>query len=199
MEEKKHAGRWLFDLIESIGTAVVLAVLLLSFLTPTARVVGESMRETLQDGDVLLLVRPWIAGEIEYGDIVVVREESFSSEPIIKRVIATGGETVEIDFETGLVTVDGRILAEPYIRDLTTLAEGTEFPYTVPEGSLFLMGDNRNNSSDSRSSSLGAVSEEKLIGRAVFLIFPGVNAEDNQRDIHRIGVIHRLSEENNAD
>lgn len=189
MRAEKRSGLWLFRLIESVGTALVLAVLLLTFAAPTAQVVGPSMRETLQDGDILLTLRPWVAGECKQGDIVVVREESFHGEPIIKRVIATGGQTVEIDFETGLVTVDGMILNEPYIRELTTQDEGTVFPYTVPAGKLFLMGDNRSNSDDSRNSRLGAVSEEKLIGRAVFLLFPGVNAEDGQRDIHRIGLL----------
>ena len=189
MRAKKDPGLLLFRVIENAGVALVSAILLLSFVMPTARVVGPSMRETLQDGDLLITLRPWLAGEIEWGDVVVVREESFHAEPIIKRVIATEGQTVDIDFETGLVTVDGMILHEPYIRDLTTQDEGTVFPYTVPEGKLFLMGDNRGNSDDSRNSRLGAVSEEKLIGRAVFLLFPGVNAEDGQRDIHRIGRI----------
>ena len=191
MRAEKHPGRWLFRLIESVGIALVLAVLLLTFVAPTARVVGPSMRETLQDGDLLLTLRPWVAGEIRQGDIVVVREESFNAEPIIKRVIARSGQTVEIDFETGLVTVDGMILNEPYIRERTTLDEGIVFPYTVPEGKLFLMGDNRNDSADSRDSRLGAVGEDKLIGRAAFLLFPGTNAEDNQRDIHRIGRINK--------
>ena len=191
MRAEKRSGLWLFRVIESVGIALVLAILLLSFVAPTAKVVGPSMRETLQDGDLLITLRPWIAGEIRQGDIVVVREESFFREPIIKRVIATGGQTVEIDFETGLVTVDGMILSEPYIRDLTTQDEGTVFPYAVPEGELFLMGDNRGNSDDSRNSRLGSVSGEKLIGKAVFLLFPGVNAADNQRDIHRIGALNK--------
>ena len=191
MRAEKHPGRWLFRLIESAGVALVLAVLLLAFAAPTARVIGPSMQNTLQDGDFLITLRPWIAGEIGQGDIVVVYEESFFKEPIIKRVIARGGQTVEIDFETGLVTVDGMILQEPYIRELTTQDEGTAYPYTVPEGKLFLMGDNRGNSDDSRNSRLGAVGEDKLIGKAVLLLFPGANAEDNQRDFHRIGLLNK--------
>lgn len=191
MREKKCPWLWLFRLFESMGIALVLALLVLSFVSPTAKVVGPSMRETLQDGDLLLTLRPWIAGEISRGDVVVVREESFSAKPIIKRVIATEGQTVEIDFETGLVTVDGMILNETYIRGRTTRDEGTVFPYTVPAGELFLLGDNRDDSADSRDSRLGAVGEDKLVGRAVFLLFPGVNASDNQRDFHRIGCINK--------
>ena len=191
MRTEKPSGLWLFRIVESLGVALVLAILLLTFVMPTAKVVGPSMRETLQEGDLLITLRPWITGESKQGDIVVVREESFFGEPIIKRVIATGGETVDIDFETGLVTVDGMILNEPYICELTMQDEGTIFPYTVPEGKLFLMGDNRSTSDDSRNSRLGAVSEDKLIGKAVFLLFPGVNAADNQRDIHRIGLINK--------
>ena len=91
---------------------------------------------------------------------------------LIKRIIAVSGQTIDIDFETGEVTVDGEVLDEPYILERTHLDEGTEFPLTVPEGEVFVMGDNRNASRDSRSLSVGTVKEEYIVGRVLFRFFP---------------------------
>ena len=104
-------------------------------------------------------------------------------------MIATGGQTVDIDFDLGRVYVDGVLLEEEYINDLTYLEEGTEFPLTVPEGSVFLMGDNRNHSSDSRDERLGPVDERLIIGKAVFLLFPGKDYLTEKRDLSRIGLL----------
>ena len=124
------------------------------------------------------------------GDIVILqRDDFYGGEPIVKRVIATEGQTVDIDFDAGVVYVDGAALEEPYTREPTWTQEGTEFPLTVPEGSIFVMGDNRNHSSDSRSSDLGTVDTRYVIGKAAFLIFPGPDYETEKRDFKRIGVI----------
>ena len=120
---------------------------------------------------------------------MVLRKDSFLEEPIVKRVIAVGGQTVNIDFKTGGVYVDGKLLEEDYVNELTYLEEGTEFPLTVPEGSVFVMGDNRNNSSDSRDSRLGTVDTRYVIGKAVFLIFPGESQSTGTREFSRIGLI----------
>lgn len=120
---------------------------------------------------------------------MVLRKDTFLEEPIVKRVIATEGQTVDIDFDMGAVYVDGTLLKEAYINELTFLEEGTEFPLTVPEGSVFVMGDNRNHSSDSRDSRLGTVDTRYVIGKAVFLAFPGPDAYTEKRDFGRIGVI----------
>ena len=97
---------------------------------------------------------------------------------------------MDIDFANGIVYVDGVALEEDYINDLTYTDEGTEFPLTVPEGSIFVMGDNRNRSDDSRNSALGTVDTRYVIGRAVFLLFPGADEVTEKRDFGRIGVIH---------
>ena len=106
--------------------------------------------------------------------------------PIVKRVIATEGQTVDIDFNAGTVYVDGAALEEPYAREATWLAEGVEFPLTVPAGCLFLMGDNRNDSEDSRSADLGPVDSRCVIGKAVFLALPGKTADLNAREWNRV-------------
>lgn len=108
----------------------------------------------------------------ERGDVIVVNKETFSIGPIVKRVIAVGGDTVDINFATGEVFVNGEVLDEPYINEPTYTAEGMEFPLTVPEGQLFLLGDNRNGSSDSRDPRIGLVDERYVIGHVLAVIFP---------------------------
>ena len=94
-----------------------------------------------------------------------------------------------IVFSSGSVYVDGVLLKEDYINELTFEEEGTEFPLTVPEGSIFVMGDNRNHSNDSRDSRLGTVDTRFVIGKAVFLAFPGPDIVTEEREYSRIGVI----------
>ena len=96
---------------------------------------------------------------------------------------------MDIDFVTGSVTVDGVLLHEDYINELTFTEEGTEFPLTVPEGCIFVMGDNRNHSNDSRDSRLGTVDTRYVIGKAVFLAFPGADSVTGEREWSRIGLV----------
>ena len=164
-------------------------VLLFTFVIRLIGVDGHSMVPTLQDGDRLLVLNAMLDNDYGYGDIVVLRKDTFLEEPIVKRVIATEGQTVDIDFVSGAVYVDGELLEEDYINEPTYVEEGTEFPLTVPEGSIFVMGDNRNGSSDSRDYRLGTVDTRYVIGKAAFLIFPGPDYETEKRDFKRIGVI----------
>lgn len=189
-EEEKVIGYRVYDLLRPLVSAVAVMTMILTFFVPLVSVEGESMRETLQSGDRIVTLRPWLCGEIGRGDIVVVRQDSFDRDPIIKRVIAVGGETVDIDFALGVVRVDGETLEEPYIRELTFLEEGVSFPLTVEEGHLFLLGDNRNNSTDSRYPAIGTVALDEVIGKAVLLFFPGENAADGRRDLSRIGLMN---------
>ena len=147
------------------------------------------MLQTLQHGDRLLILNSILNDDYKYGDIVVLRKESFSQEPIVKRVIATEGQTVDIDFNNGIVYVDGEVLQEDYINEPTFTAEGTEFPLTLGEGEIFVMGDNRNHSGDSRASELGAVDTRHVIGKAVILAFPGPDVQTEKRDFSRIGLL----------
>ena len=190
-QEKQTAkGRDLYEWVQSLVGSVLVVVAIFTFVIRMMGVDGHSMLNTLQHGDRLLVVNSMLYHDYKYGDIVILRKNGvFDDDPIVKRVIATGGQTVDIDFETGAVYVDGTLLEEDYINELTFVEEGTEFPLTVPEGSIFVMGDNRNHSSDSRDASLGTVDTRYVIGRAVILAFPGADESTGKRDFGRIGLI----------
>ena len=188
-KEEKNKGMDLYEWVHALVNSVLAVVILFTFVIRLIGVDGHSMVPTLQDGDRLLVLNSLLYDDYQYGDIVVLRKDTFLDEPIVKRVIATAGQTVDIDFNTGSVYVDGALLKENYINELTYLEEGTEFPLTVPEGSIFVMGDNRNHSSDSRDSRLGTVDTRYVIGKAVFLAFPGPDERTGERSLERIGVI----------
>ena len=187
--QRETPGRELYEWTQALVGSVLTVVLVFTFLIRLIGVDGHSMVPTLQNGDRLLVLSSLLDSDYEYDDIVVLREESFLEEPIVKRVIATEGQTVDIDFEAGVVYVDGEALDEPYINEPTYMEEGTEFPLTVPEGCIFVMGDNRNHSSDSRDSRLGTVDTRCVLGKAVFLAFPGADDVTGKREFGRIGLI----------
>ncbi len=181
---KKTTLAYLHDFV------ILLAVILLVFLLLGRIVVvsGPSMMNTLIDGDYLLVVGKPFYNAPEVGDIVVVSKDSFKSgEPIIKRVIATEGQTVEIVDHN--VYVDGKLLNEPYISSQTSAPYGSQFSCVVADGCVFVMGDNRAVSKDSRSSEIGQIDCREIVGKAVFLFLPGVNENTNKRDFSRIGGI----------
>ena len=190
-QEKQTAkGRDLYEWVQSLVGSVLVVVAIFTFVIRMMGVDGHSMLNTLQHGDRLLVVNSMLYHDYKYGDIVILRKNGvFDDDPIVKRVIAVEGQTVDIDFAEGIVYVDGEALEEDYIREPTYTAEGTDFPLTVPEGSIFVMGDNRNGSSDSRDYRLGTVDTRYVIGKAAFLIFPGPDYETEKRDFKRIGVI----------
>lgn len=191
MPAKKETGRGAYELVQTLVCAVLVLVLLFTFVVRVVQVDGESMRETLQDQDLLLVLDNWLCGDFQPGDIVILQEEDFNGGvPIVKRVIATEGQTVDIDFANGTVYVDGVELEEPYIREPTWTDEGAEFPLTVPEGCVFVMGDNRNDSDDSRNPSLGPVDTRSVLGRVLVLAVPGITAETQQRDWSRVGILN---------
>lgn len=192
-KEKKAAGspdKSLYEWTQALVCSVLAVVLTFTFAVRLVGVDGRSMEPTLRNGDRLLVTGALLNREYRAGDIVVLRKESFLADPIVKRIIATGGQTVDIDFDTGSVLVNGQELSEPYIAELTFEEEGTEFPLTVPEDSVFVLGDNRNHSNDSRDSRLGTVDERYIIGKAVFLLIPGPEKGTGERAFSRIGAIH---------
>ena len=171
----------------------MLLVVMLLFLVVfrVILVTGDSMFTTLWDGDYLLLVSELFCGDPEPGDIVVISKQSFDNgSPIVKRVIATEGQTVDIDFESGTVYVDGKALREPYIHNETTNEEGTVFPLTVAENCIFVLGDNRAVSLDSRSPQIGQIDRREVLGKALCLIIPGTHHGQLLPDYSRIGAVN---------
>ncbi len=155
-------------------------------------VVGDSMYDTLASGDRLLVLNNLVYTQPKRGHIIVASKDSFrGGECIIKRVIATEGQEVDIDFKTGTVYVDGQALDEAYIYTPTTRPEGMKFPLVVDEGCVFVMGDNRLKSMDSRDPDIGLIDEREILGRAIFLLWPGNGTSEHpiEFDFGRIGVI----------
>lgn len=175
LEEEKKKGtdaEEVFDWVETIITAFFVVILIFTFLLRIAVVSGESMLPTLEDKDRLIV--SYLFYTPQNGDIVIVNcDDPALDKVIVKRVIATEGQTVDIDFSTGEVKVDGTVLQEDYIKDLTMLDEGGHsYPVTVPEDCIFVMGDNRMNSKDSRSPEVGFVPLDDVLGKVVLRIFP---------------------------
>ena len=176
----------------------LLAGLILAFLLLFRVVVvsGTSMNSTLLDGDYLLLLSSTFYRDPQQGDIIVASKHSFDNgAPIVKRVIATAGQWVNIDFTNGIVYVgdsldDMQPLEEPYTLTPTNTSEGIEFPLKVSTGCLFVMGDNRNGSKDSRHPEIGLVDEREVLGKVVFLFVPGTNEGKEKQDFGRIGVVN---------
>ena len=167
---------------------VMMVVLLLVFRVVV--VSGTSMYMTLLDGDYLLLLSNTFYRNPKAGDVVVASKDSFENgAPIVKRIIATEGQMVDIDFDKGIVYVDGKALDEPYALTATTLYEGVNFPLMVQKGCVFVLGDNRDDSKDSRSPEIGQIDSRQIVGKVIFLFFPGTNKGEESVDFTRIGVV----------
>ena len=177
----------IYDWIQCIVSAIVVGILIFMFGFRVVNVKGHSMEPTLMDTDMILtsnfLYRP------KNGDVIVLQTDSYGPEPLVKRIIATGGQTVDIDFEAGIVYVDGVALDEPYIAEPTNDREDFEGPVVVPKGCLFLMGDNRNRSTDSRTTTIGMVDQRCIIGKVLVILYPVVG-NPAERDYDRIGSIY---------
>lgn len=172
-KEKNSSVAFAFDLVSVIATAVIAVAVAFMFAFRTVGVVGSSMAPTLNSNDRILLTASY--SEPKYGDIVVTCQPDGSDaipDTLVKRVIATEGQTVDIDFEKGIVYVDGVALDEPYIAEATREREDFYEAVTVPEGCVFVMGDNRNHSTDSRDDRIGFIREEYIMGKALFRIAP---------------------------
>ena len=188
--EKADWRKQLFRDARDIFYMLALFMLVYILCFRTVVVVGNSMHDTLMNGDRLLLVSNLLYRQPKQGDVIVASKDSFrDGECIIKRVIATEGQQVDIDFKNGIVYVDGEAIPEPYLYSQTLNHEGMEFPVVVPEGCLFVMGDNRLDSMDSRSQAIGFIDEREVLGKAILIMIPGINEETGERDFGRMGGI----------
>lgn len=169
-EQEKASRRSLYEWAEAIIFAMIIAAVFCACVCRMVKVDGDSMLNTLHNKDALLMVNAFY-NEPQYGDIVVVQQGDDA--PLIKRVIAKAGDTIEIDPETEEVILNGDVLEESYLDCSTPALYGFTGPYTVPEDSVFVMGDNRHNSHDSRDlDGIGAVHKDDIMGKAVFRLFP---------------------------
>jgi len=168
----KAIWKEIFEWVISIALAFVIAFLLRQFVFTLVEVKGDSMDDTLQNANKLFI---WRLGYTPHdGDIIVLQPPN-DTDLYIKRVIATGGQTVNIDYSQHAVYVDGKLLDEPYIKDKDMVRESSgemTFPQTVPQNSVFVMGDNRNNSKDSRFPEVGMIADNKILGKAILRVWP---------------------------
>lgn len=162
---RKTYGITLRSTIYSLITVAAVAVLVATLLLPVLQIYGTSMTPTLHDGDIVLSVK---TGKLEQGDIVAFY---YNNKILVKRVIAGPGQWVDID-EEGNVYVDGELLDEPYLDDKALGSCNIQLPYQVPDGRWFVMGDHRSVSVDSRDRAVGCVSEEQIVGRLTFRVWP---------------------------
>lgn len=192
-KEQQKGGSTLLLYIHDLTYLITVMMILFLLVFRVVVVSGTSMNDTLADGDYLLLLSNVFYKDPQAGDIVVASKDSFENGvPIVKRVIATEGQTVDIDFKTNTVYVDGVALDEPYILDNTTYIYSSDrlsFPLVVDEGCVFVLGDNRAVSCDSRSPQVGLIDRREILGKAVFLFFPGADQETKHRDFSKIGAL----------
>ena len=159
-----------FEWMESIVQAVIVVVVALTFVFRIVNVSGWSMLNTLRDGDKVVVMK-WYYQPHD-GDVVVISRGQYLNEPLIKRVIATEGQSLSIDFSKGSVTVDGKLLNETYIREPMWLQGDGNIPDKIPEGYTFVMGDNRNHSMDSRFKDVGLIENKNIVGKASLILYP---------------------------
>ena len=169
-QTKPVRGQNLLEWYEALISAALVLVLIFSFFFRIIQVDGSSMVPTLVNGDKLIV---WGAGyEPQRGEVGLVDSDTSYGKPLVKRVIAKGGDTVSIDYATGTVAVNGEVLQEDYIAEPTYLGYDVQFPYTVPKGTVFVMGDNRNQSLDSRSTYVGCIDERDILGKVLVCFMP---------------------------
>ena len=175
----------LHDWLQCIVLAVVCGIFIFVFVGRTIGVKGESMLPTFHPNDRVVMSNLFYTPR--NGDIVIFHTYG-AAYPYVKRVIAVAGQTVDIDFVRGVVYVDGVALYEPYILEPTTRPVHFHAPVTVPDGEIFVLGDNRNNSTDSRDVSIGFVDTRQILGRVLLILIPGGDSA-NPRDWSRIGTV----------
>ena len=166
MKNKAKNIETIYEIASILLTAIIAVGIIFTFFFKISVVSGESMENTLHNGDNLIISS--ITPEIEYGDVVVISQPNGYEEVLIKRVVEVGGQVVEFDRHTGKTIVDGKILDEPYIKEEAKYTYGMTRKYVVPQGKIFVMGDNRNHSADSRDSMVGLIDEDYVMGKVIY-------------------------------
>ncbi|MCH5169686.1 MAG: signal peptidase I [Oscillospiraceae bacterium] len=167
MSDKKTLGI-IYDFAEILMTAVLAVTVVFAFFFKTSVVNGDSMKDTLHNGDTVIISS--INKTVDYGDVVVISQPNVIKKVLIKRVIATEGQTVTFDSEHKKVLVDGVELNEPYLPEKMNFSPSMTGSVTVPEGMLFVMGDNRNDSTDSRDPIIGFIDERYVVGKVLYVV-----------------------------
>lgn len=162
---RRRYGRVLRSTIYTLITVAAVAVLVATLWLPVLQIYGASMTPTLQDGDIVVSLK---TSDFQPGDVVAFY---YNNKILVKRVIASSGEWVDID-ETGTVSINGEVLDEPYLAEKALGECDIKLPYQVPDEKVFVMGDHRSVSVDSRSSQVGCISQEQIVGKIVFRIWP---------------------------
>ncbi len=168
--DETTASSEVYEWLQCLVTALLICVLVFAFFVRIIDIIGSSMVPSFHDGDSVIISNLFF--EPKQGDIVVLRKLEFQQEPIIKRIIAVEGQTVDIDFNAGVVYVDDVPLTEPYIAEPTLTPIDFSGKITVPENHVFVMGDNRNHSTDSRYSVIGCVDKRYIMGRVLLRLLP---------------------------
>lgn len=169
--KENNPGKELYDWIYSLIIALVICVIIFAFFIRIIDVVGTSMNPTLKNNDKMLV--SGLFYEPSVGDVVVFKKNEYDPDKaLVKRVIAVEGQEINMDFEKGIVYINGQPIVEDYILEPTMNKLDFIGPKTVPEGCVFVMGDNRNASVDSRKTEIGMVDERLILGKAYFVIYP---------------------------
>ncbi len=172
---KTNTGAYMvFDWIKSIILAIFLVIILLAFFFRIVNVDGPSMNNTLADGDKLFVTS--FLYTPQNGDIVIISHGQHLDEPIVKRVIATEGDKLKIDFDNEKVYVNDKVLNEPYVSSQIIPGDAV-IPEVIPKGKVFVMGDNRKDSLDSRYNRVGLIDTDDVIGKVQYRLFPFDNAK----------------------
>lgn len=169
--DQNAASRELYDWVQCLVVALIICVVMFSFFIRVIDVVGTSMHPSLFNGDKMLV--SGLLYKPKVGDVVVFKKDEYNPDKaLVKRVIAVEGQEINMDFEKGIVYIDGEPIKEDYIMEPTFNKLDFIGPKTVPEGCVFVMGDNRNASIDSRKSEIGMVDTRLILGRAYYVIYP---------------------------
>lgn len=169
-KKRCKCNKEILEYLDALLMALVVIALAYTFVLRVVRVDGRSMEKTLLNGERVLTTK--LLYTPDYEDIVVIDAYIPHGLPLIKRVIGLEGDVIDIDFDAGIVYRNGEALDEPYAAEPTYTYEGTDFPLTVPEGTVFVMGDNRNNSKDSRLPDIGCIDVRDIMGRAFWRVTP---------------------------